>query len=161
MLKIHLKKNEVICVSLQATGSKIELDGDVSSLDGNVVFAGDVVFTNTCNLTAQGKASIIFQGTVNVDENAQGPVDLILDATGKIEFQKDVGDDKAFNEVIVTRVGELVCRSPLKSSIIQSKSKPFQKIEAKVDSKDSEEAAKPTEKQEVLQSELKEDVYQS
>lgn len=147
--------------SLQATGSKIELDGDVSSLDGNVVFAGDVVFTNTCNLTAQGKASIIFQGTVNVDENAQGPVDLILDATGKIEFQKDVGDDKAFNEVIVTRVGELVCRSPLKSSIIQSKSKPFQKIEAKVDSKDSEEAAKPTEKQEVLQSELKEDVYQS
>lgn len=104
--------------SLQATASKIEVDGDINSVDGNVVFAGDVVFTNTSNLTASGMGNIIFQGTVNVDDKAAQPVDLFLDATGKIEFQKDVGDSKAFNEVVVTRAGELICRSPLKSNII-------------------------------------------
>lgn len=104
--------------SLQATASKIEVDGDVNSVDGNVIFAGDVVFTNTSNLTASGMGDIIFQGTVNVDDKAAQPVDLFLNATGKIEFQKDVGDSKAFNEVVVTQAGELICRSPLKSNII-------------------------------------------
>lgn len=118
--------------SLQATASKIEVDCDVNSQDGNVVFAGNVVFTNTSNLTAHGVGNIIFQGTVNVDDNAAGPVDLFLDATGKVEFQKDVGDSKAFNEVVVTRAGEIVCRSPLKSNIVtQTRSRPLQKIEAK------------------------------
>ena len=118
--------------SLQATASKIEVDCDINSKDGSVIFAGDVVFTNTSNLTANGEGNIIFQGTVNVDNKALGPVNLILDATGKVEFQKDVGDSKAFNEVVVTRAGEIICRSPLKSNIItQSKGTKEQPLEAK------------------------------
>ncbi|MCH9632439.1 MAG: hypothetical protein S4CHLAM6_07750 [Chlamydiae bacterium] len=147
--------------SLQATASSIELDGDVRSQDGNVVFAGDVVFTNTSNLTADGQASIIFQGTVNVDGNAKGPVDLILDATGKIEFQKDVGDSKGFNEVIVTRAGELVCRSPLKSNIItQSQAVPLQKVEAKT--AESEKQSKEVEAtQNISKNENAQNVHES
>lgn len=146
--------------SLQVTASRIEVDGNVNSNNGNVVFAGDVVFTSTANLSAQGTASIIFQGTVNADGKAAGAVDLFLDATGKIEFQKDVGDVKGFNEVVVTRAGELVCRSPLKSNIItQGNVKPLRKIEAKAE--DSNNKKEEDVKQNISQSKSEENVHQS
>lgn len=129
--------------SLQATASKIEVDCNVNAKGGNVVFAGDVVFTNTCNLTADENASIIFQGTVNVDDKAANPVSLILDSSGKIEFHKEVGNHKPFNEVIVNRADEVIYRSTLKANAtVQIRSGIESKIEAKA--KDLEEECLPT-----------------